>query len=584
MPKYGKQTLSEERPDLALQWHPTKNGDLKPSDVASRSGKKVWWTCPLGDDHQWEAQVADRHKGGCPCCAGRLRVHSNSLPVTHPELMKEWDFEKNHEADPAHLMAGASKRVWWKCANGSDHEWEAPVIRRTREKKIGCPVCAGKKVVASNSLATTHPEIAQEWHQTKNGELTPYEVNSGSGKKVWWKCPKGDDHEYQSAIGARQRRGCPICSGNKVVRSNSLAFCYPEIAAQWVFDKNGKATPETISATSRRKFLWKCEKGDDHVWKTDVDSRTKGKSICPVCSNKKTVLSNSLYTTHPELAAEWHPTKNGALTPKDVVAGTGKRVWWQCLKDSSHEWEVRCQDRLKSGSDCPYCTNKAVHESNALATVMPEIAKQWHPTKNGKVTASDIVYGSMYHAWWQCEKSPDHEWKTAVVSRHRSGCPYCTLTPQSRQELTITFELMLFFPDINPRGFKAKLKGRLKSIDIFMPELNLGVEFDGSYWHKDKRALDKLKAEKLREAGFEIIRIREEPLKKTHDIDIISAKPYNGKLLTNAVLSRIQELYSLPAKTNRKIAAYLGKEGLQNEAGLEAYVEQILEEKAKRSK
>jgi len=143
---------------------------------------------------------------------------------------------------------------------------------------------------------------------------------------------------------------------------------------------------------------------------------------------------------------------------------------------------------------------------------------------------------------------------------------------------------MLFFPDINPKGFKAKLKGRLKSIDIFMPELNLGVEFDGSYWHKDKRALDKLKTEKLREAGFEIIRIREEPLKKIHDIDIISAKPYNGKLLTNAVLSRIQELYSLPAKTNRKIAAYLGKEGLQNEAGLEAYVEQILEEKAKRSK
>jgi len=124
------------------------------------------------------------------------------------------------------------------------------------------------------------------------------------------------------------------------------------------------------------------------------------------------------------------------------------------------------------------------------------------------------------------------------------------------------------------------VKGRLKSIDIFIPQLNLGVEFDGNYWHKDKRVLDKLKTEKLQEAGFQIIRIREEPLKKINDIDIISPLPYNGKLLTNAVLSRIQEMYSLPADVKRRIAAYKGMEGLQNEAGLEAYVEQILNEKS----
>ena len=89
-----------------------------------------------------------------------------------------------------------------------------------------------------------------------------------------------------------------------------------------------------------------------------------------------------------------------------------------------------------------------------------------------------------------------------------------------------------------------------------------------------------MKTEKLQEAGFQIIRIREEPLKKINDIDIISVKPYNGKLLTNAVLYRIQEMYSLPAEMKTKIAEYMGVEGLQNEAGLEAYVEQILNEKS----
>ena len=37
----------------------------------------------------------------------------------------------------------------------------------------------------------------------------------------------------------------------------------------------------------------------------------------------------------------------------------------------------------------------------------------------------------------------------------------------------------------------------LRAIDIFIPKLNLCIEFDGSYWHKDKRDIDKIKSEML---------------------------------------------------------------------------------------
>ena len=60
---------------------------------------------------------------------------------------------------------------------------------------------------------------------------------------------------------------------------------------------------------------------------------------------------------------------------------------------------------------------------------------------------------------------------------------------------------MLFF-NIDPKGFKTRVNGKIWSIDIYVPEFNLGIEFDGSYWHKDKRALDKLKTEKLK-CGFQ---------------------------------------------------------------------------------
>ena len=50
-------SLADKFPEIAKQWHPTKNGDLTPSDVAVSSHKKVWWTCPKGDDHEWEATL-----------------------------------------------------------------------------------------------------------------------------------------------------------------------------------------------------------------------------------------------------------------------------------------------------------------------------------------------------------------------------------------------------------------------------------------------------------------------------------------------------------------------------------------------
>ena len=57
-------------PDLAAQWHPIKNGALKPGAVTVSSGKKVWWQCPKIDDHEWDARIAKRTAGtGCPYCA-----------------------------------------------------------------------------------------------------------------------------------------------------------------------------------------------------------------------------------------------------------------------------------------------------------------------------------------------------------------------------------------------------------------------------------------------------------------------------------------------------------------------------------
>ena len=66
------------------------------------------------------------------------------------------------------------------------------------------------------SLAETHPEVANQWHLTKNGNLSSKDVTHGSHKMVWWKCDKGDDHEWEAKISDRtyinsKGGNCPKC-------------------------------------------------------------------------------------------------------------------------------------------------------------------------------------------------------------------------------------------------------------------------------------------------------------------------------------------------------------------------------------
>jgi len=281
-PPLGK-SLAELNPILSKEWHPTKNGSLSPYDVSEHNGKKVWWKCDEGDDHEWVSAVSSRSVGrGCPVCSGRKTVLSNCLATLNPDLASEWHKAKNDLLTPFDVGENSHKKVWWKCENGDDHEWQAFVYSRSMGN--GCPVCDGDKVVLSNCLTTLNPTLAKEWHPTKNGSLTPYDVGEGSNKKVWWKCDKGDDHEWLSAVNSRSDGiGCSICAGQKIVLSNCLATLNPDLAKEWHPTKNGSLTPYDVSEGSNKKVWWKCDKGDDHVWITTVNSRSDGIG-CPSCA------------------------------------------------------------------------------------------------------------------------------------------------------------------------------------------------------------------------------------------------------------------------------------------------------------
>ncbi len=208
----GENDLASVLPEVAKQWHPYKNGCLRPYDVVVSTHKKVWWICEKG--HEWQATVASRTSGaGCPVCAGKLIIAGeNDLESRYPQIAAEWSMDKNGSLTPDMVAPYSNKRVWWRCGMG--HEYQAAVCARTMHGS-GCPYCTGHKTLAGfNDLATLEPRLASQWHTALNGSLTPQMVTTGSRKKVWWQCPSG--HVWMAVIYSRtgpNRCGCPVCAG-----------------------------------------------------------------------------------------------------------------------------------------------------------------------------------------------------------------------------------------------------------------------------------------------------------------------------------------------------------------------------------
>ena len=88
---------------------------------------------------------------------------------------------------------------------------------------------------------------------------------------------------------------------------------------------------------SNRKAWWKCPLG--HSYSAVISSRALRGSDCPYCAGNKALAGfNGLAAKAPDVAAQWHPTLNGNLTPEMVTPGSHRRVWWQC--PLGHTWKA----------------------------------------------------------------------------------------------------------------------------------------------------------------------------------------------------------------------------------------------------
>ncbi|MBR2372058.1 MAG: hypothetical protein IKA90_04215, partial [Clostridia bacterium] len=81
MQELNDESFADKFPELANEWHPIKNGTLKPTMFKPYSTHKVWWICPICKN-EYQASIAHRSYGSaCKKCAMKRFFYSNVKAV-----------------------------------------------------------------------------------------------------------------------------------------------------------------------------------------------------------------------------------------------------------------------------------------------------------------------------------------------------------------------------------------------------------------------------------------------------------------------------------------------------------------------
>ena len=276
---------------------------------------------------------------------------------------------------------------------------------------------------------------------------------------------------------------------------------------EWDYEKNNAIGlfVEKISYGSGKIANWIC--ANEHNYQKRIDARTSNNSKCPYCeSNKKQLLIgfNDLATTYPKLLDEWDNSKNTTLDPHHIMATSTKRVWWLC-KECGNSGQTPIRQRALVGKGCPYCAHLLPIKSvNDLQTLFPDLIKDWDFTKNVKKPDEYTAYSGQ-KVWWKCHFC-GYEWRTAINNRtaNKRNCPGCTMKSTSFGEQALFYYIKKIYPDAVNRyhGFGIEL-------DIYIPSISTGIEFDGIFWHdnENSRLREENKYSVCKQHNIRLIRI-----------------------------------------------------------------------------
>lgn len=461
--------LTEEQ---KAYWHPTKNSHIDPNKIGSKSHKDAWWKCE--QNHEWNTKIS-KFTSKCPFCSGRKVLQGfNDLATLYPQLLDEWDYEKN-TIKPNEMLYKSSNKTHWKCIN--NHTWDTPLRNRTIFNSK-CSYCIDKNLWEGfNDIQTKIPEVLEYWDYNKNPVL-PSSIIYNSRDSFAWK-DKTCGHEWKASLFnfrlAKQK--CPYCANRTIQQDvNDFVTRYPEVFDEWDYEKN-LIDPKSIKSDDVTKYWW-IGKECNHTWVQTVNKRIYRKAGCVYCKNQQVLKGfNDLATTRPDIAKAW--SSKNKIQPDELISRSKEKIILEC--EYKHETIVNLKSVFTQKEFCTVCLNRKLGKGfNDFATKQPLLAEEWSPQNS--LSPSEVIFNSDEKVLWVC-KEKQHVWRKSPKLRAAyPSCPDCLANSySSKAEMEILEYVQTRFnydTKTNVRNILPK-----SEIDIYINDLKLGIEYNGIHWH-----------------------------------------------------------------------------------------------------
>ena len=266
-------------------------------------------------------------------------------------------------------------------------------------------------------------------------------------------------------------------SARKIHEKDTLAERFPHLAEELI-----SHDPKIVHYGSRIKATWQCSQCS-YTWTNTLWLRTKKNTKCPQCHPFKFISGiNDLTTMYPKYAEEMI-----SHDPTQIHYRSNKTVKWQC-STCQYQWKSKLVSRITYKTKCPQCSGKIlVPGMNDIKTVAPEIIEEFS-TRN-ILPAEQVKSKSIDKYWWQCSDC-SWEWEASPFNRihtqRKTGCPMCSQkSSKGEQEL---YETLLTLTEHTILRADRKQIAPYE-LDFLIPELHVGIEYNGNYWHNDENTL-----------------------------------------------------------------------------------------------
>ena len=196
---------------------------------------------------------------------------------------------------------------------------------------------------------------------------------------------------------------------------------------------------------------------------------------------------------------------------------------------------------------CEKCGKKLAsknRKNNVIEKVSADIA-----TRNG-VTIIES-HGINTKPWkFSCNACGTEFEKWLKNGRHEDDlrCPKCQPYSKSSYEYNLIERIKEVYEGDVIHGYR--LKDSLKSIDIFIPEKNLGIEINGIYWHSDDKYKHKEKFDMCATDNITLLQFTDLEMKTKHDVVFSMIKNKLG--LSNRIFARKTAIKEISSKVYRE--------------------------------